>query len=267
MPRGGDFRTDGVNRRVKTTGYAVSLRPSGRVSFASHHGVVKLHNVKQTFTSGYDPSQHGVAERWVDRVKIKATVLLAAHHLSTAYWNYAVAWVTYTYNRRVLAQPRKKRPPEFGLLVLVRSKREHKFQDKGELAIMMGFCSKTPNGIVALRVKDGQLRELCTAHCSPAHMEKNTMWFLKRDPENKEKRVYMSDKGEVSWETPISNIPTVEEKEAWDRHPKFISLQRSRDGWAWFTSNIGRLLPAYDDIEVEERTATLFRECWVLCLA
>ena len=30
-----------------------------------------------------------------------------------------------------------------------------------------------------------------------------------------------------------------------------MSLQRARDGWAWYTSNIGRLLPNYRDIEVE----------------
>ena len=184
--------------------------------------------------------------------EIKATVLLAAHHLSTAYWNYAVAWVTYAYNRKVLGQHQKKALPEFGQLILVRSKRDHKFQDKGELAIMMGFYSKIPNGIVALRVKEGQLRELCTAHCSPAYMEKDTIWYLKRDPNDREKRVYMSDKDEVSWDIPISSIPTVEEREIWDRHPKFISLQRSRDGWAWFASNIGRLLPPYQDIEVED---------------
>ena len=35
------------------------------------------------------------------------------------------------------------------------------------------------------------------------------------------------------------------------RHPKFVSWQRARDGWAWYTSNIGRLLPNYRDIDVE----------------
>ena len=46
-------------------------------------------------------------------------------------------------------------------------------------------------------------------------------------------------------------MPTVEEKQHWDRHPKFVSLQRARDGWAWYTSNIGRLLPDYRDIDVD----------------
>ena len=62
----------------------------------------------------------------------------------------------------------------------------------------------------------------------------------------------MSNKGEATWDIPISSLPTVEEKEVWNRHPTFASLQRSRDGWAWYTANIGRLLPSYRDIEVED---------------
>ena len=214
---------------------------------------LKQNNIKQTFTSGYDPAANGVAaERWIDLVKIKATVLLAANHLSTAYWNYAVTWVTYAYNNKTLAIPSKKSLPEFGQLILVKSKRDHKFQDKGELAVMMGIYPKISNGIVALRIRDGKLGELCTAHCSNTHVEENLQWFLKRDPHNPSRRIYMSNKGEATWDIPISSLPTVEEKEVWNRHPTFVSLQRSRDGWAWYTANIGRLLPSYRDIEVEE---------------
>ena len=64
------------------------------------------------------------------------------------------------------------------------------------------------------------------------------MEFLKRDPTHKDKRVYMSNRGDIAWDIPISKLPTVEEREIWDRHPKFVALQRSRDGWAWYTSNI-----------------------------
>ena len=53
------------------------------------------------------------------------------------------------------------------------------------------------------------------------------------------------------WDIPVSTLPTAEEREVWDRHPHFVSLQRSRDGWAWYTANIGRLLPPFQDIEVE----------------
>ena len=63
--------------------------------------------------------------------------------------------------------------------------------------------------------------------------------------------MYVSTKGEVSWDVPVDKLPTVEEKQHWDRHPKFVSLQRARDGWAWYTSNIGRLLPSYRDIDVD----------------
>ena len=49
---------------------------------------------------------------------------------------------------------------------------------------MMGIYSKIPNGLVALRVKDGKLGELCTAHCSSTHVEDSLQWFLKRDPNN-----------------------------------------------------------------------------------
>ena len=116
----------------------------------------------------------------------------------------------------------------------------------------MGIYPKIPNGIVALRVKDGKLGELCTAQCSTTHVEGSLQWYLKRDPHNPTRRVYMSNKGEATWDIPISSLPTVEEKEVWNRHPTFVSLQRSRDGWAWYTANTGRLLPSYRDIEVEE---------------
>ena len=74
---------------------------------------------------------------------------------------------------------------------------------------------------------------------------------LKPDDKNPDRLVYVSTKGEVSWDVPVEKLPTVEEKQHWDRHPKFVSLQRARDGWAWYTSNIGRLLPNYRDIDVD----------------
>ena len=82
-------------------------------------------------------------------------------------------------------------------------------------------------------------------------MEKAEKWFLKRDTKNPNQMVYVSTKGEVTWDVSKDSLPTVEEKQHWDRHPKFVSLQRVRDGWAWYTSNTGRLLPNYREIEVE----------------
>ena len=59
-------------------------------------------------------------------------------------------------------------------------------------------------------------------------MEKSDRWFLKRDIRNPNQMVYVSAKGEV---IPVESLPTVEEKQHWDRHLKFVSLQRARDGW------------------------------------
>ena len=113
------------------------------------------------------------------------------------------------------------------------------------------------------------ISEIYTAHVAPAHMEKTERWFLKRDVKNPDRLVYVSTQGEVSWDVPVDTLPTVEEKQHWDRHPNFVSLQRARDGWAWYTSNIGRLLPNCRDIDVEgeRRTTAIFREFRFLCLA
>ena len=91
------------------------------------------HNIKQTFTSTGDPSANGVAERWIDLVKVKATVLLASRYLPTTLWCYAVPWVAYTYNQKTLGQVPKKTFPEFGQLLLLRTKRDNKFQDRGRI--------------------------------------------------------------------------------------------------------------------------------------
>ena len=209
------------------------------------------HNIKQTFTSTGDPS-NGVAERWIDLVKVKATVLLASRYLPTAFWCYAVPWVAYTYNQKTLGQVPKKSIPEFGQLILIRTKRGSKLQERAELGIMMGFYPQIPHGVVAVTVQRNKtISEIYTAHVAPAQMEKTERWFLKRDDKNPDRLVYVSTKGEVTWDVPVDSLPTVEEKQHWDRHPKFVSLQRARDGWAWYTSNIGRLLPNYRDIDVE----------------
>ena len=185
-------------------------------------------------------------------MKVKVTVLLASRYLPTTLWCYAVPWVAYTYNQKTLGQTPKKSIPEFGQLILVRTKRDNKFQERAELGIMMGFYPQIPHGVVAVTIQRNKtISEIYTAHVAPAHMEKTERWFLKRDDKNPDRLVYVSTKGEVTWDVPVDSLPTVEEKQHWDRHPKFISLQRARDGWAWYTSNIGRLLPNYRDIEVE----------------
>ena len=64
-------------------------------------------------------------------------------------------------------------------------------------------------------------------------MEKTEKWFLKRDTKNPNQMVYVSTKGEVIWDIPVDSLPTVEEKKHWDRHPKFVSLQRARGLTVW----------------------------------
>ena len=75
-------------------------------------------------------------------------------------------------------------------------------------------------------------------------MEKSGKWFLKRETKKPNQMVYVSTKGETCWDVPVDCLPTVEEKQHWDRHPKFVSLQRvcSNEGgvvsrrscdWAW----------------------------------
>ena len=210
------------------------------------------HNIKQTFTSTGDPSSNGVAERWIDLVKVKATVLLASRYLPTAFWCYAVPWVAYTCNQKTLGQVPKKSIPEFGQLILIRTKRDNKLQEHAELGIMMGFHPQIPHGVVAVAVQRNKtISEIYTAHVAPAQMEKTERWFLKRDDKTPDRLVYVCTKGEFTWDVPVDSLPTVEEKQHWNRHPKFVSLQRARDGWAWYTSNIGRLLPNYRDIDVE----------------
>ena len=116
----------------------------------------------------------------------------------------------------------------------------------------MGLYPQIPHGIVAVTIQCNKtISEVYTAHVAPAHMEKTENWFLKRDTKNPNQMVCVSTKGEVTWDIPVDSLPTVEEKQHWDRHPKFVSLQRARDGWTWRTSNVGRLLPNYRDIEVE----------------
>ena len=210
------------------------------------------HNIKQTFTSTGEPSANGVAERWIDLVKDKATVLPASRYLPTTLWCYAVPWVAYTYNQKTLGQTSKKSIPEFGQLLLLRTKRDNKFQDRAELGIMMGLYPQIPHGVIAVTIQRNKtISEVYTAHVAPALMEKAEKWFLKRDTKNPNQMVYVSTKGEVSWDVPVDSLPTVKEKKHWDQPSEIHLFTRARDGWVWYTSNIGRLLPNYRDIEVE----------------
>ena len=77
---------------------------------------LKDHGIRQTFTSAHDSQANGVAERWINLIKTKATVLLASKYMHTSFWCYAVAWVARCYNQKVLGQKPRKNLPEFGQL-------------------------------------------------------------------------------------------------------------------------------------------------------
>ena len=40
-------------------------------------------------------------------------------------------------------------------------------------------------------------------------------------------------------------------------HPRYAALQRAVDGWAWYTSNVGQLLPHFEDIEPDDEKEPL----------
>ena len=98
-------------------------------------------------------------------------------------------------------------------MLLLRTKRDNKFQDRAELGIMMGLYPQIPHGIVAITIQRNKtISEVYTAHVAPAYMEKSEKWFLKKDGKDPNKMVYVSTKGEVTWDIPVDSLPTVEEK-------------------------------------------------------
>ena len=213
---------------------------------------LKDQGIRQTFTSTYDSQANGVAERWINLIKTKATVLLASKYMHTSFWCYAVAWVARCYNQKVLGQKPRKNLPEFGQLLLVRTKRHHKLEERGCLGIMAGTYPDIPNGVIVLSVNNHSIQEIYTAHVAPATFSDKDRWFVKRDRHDPNKIVYVSQKGEVSWDIPLSKLSTVEERIPIKHHPHYAALQRAVDGWAWYTSNVGQLLPHFNDIEPEE---------------
>ena len=173
---------------------------------------LKEQGIRQTFTSTYDSQANGVAERWINLIKTKATVLLASKYMHTSFWCYAVAWVAKCYNQKVLGQKPRKNLPEFGQLLLVRTKRNHKLEERGRLGIMAGSYPDIPNGVIVLSVQNHSIQEIYTAHVAPATFSDKDRWFVKRDRSDPNKIVYVSQKGEVSWDIPLSKLATVEER-------------------------------------------------------
>ena len=84
---------------------------------------------------------------------------------------------------------------------------------------------------------------------APATFGDEDRWIIKRDAKDPNKIVYVNDKGEIVWEAPLTHLPTVEQKIPLKHHPHYAALQRAVDGWVWYTSNVGQLLPHFEDIE------------------
>ena len=213
---------------------------------------LKEKGIRQTFTSTYDSQANGVAERWINLIKTKSTALLASRYMPTPFWCYAVAWVTRCYNIKVLGQKPRKNLPDFGQLLLVRVNRENKLQERGSLGIMAGTYPEIANGVIVLSIHNNTVHESYTAHVAPATFSDKDRWFIKRDTKDPNKIVYVNDKGEIAWEAPKPHLPTVEQKLPLKYHPHYAALQRAVDGWAWYTSNVGQLLPHFEDIEPED---------------
>ena len=218
---------------------------------------LKEKGIRQTFTSTYDSQANGVAERWINLIKAKSTALLASRYLPTPFWCYAVAWVTRCYNNKVLGQKPRKNLPEFGQLLLVRVNRQNKLQERGTLGIMAGTYPEIANGVIVLSVHNNIVHESYTAHVAPATFSEKDRWFIKRDSKDPNKIVYVSDKGEITWDAPLVHLPTVEQKLPLKYHPHYAALQRAVDGWAWYTSNVGQLLPHFEDIEPDDEKEPL----------
>ena len=152
---------------------------------------LKEHGIRQTFTSTYDSQANGVEERWINLIKTKATVLLASKYMHTSFWCYAVAWVAKCYNQKVLGQKPRKNLLEFGQLLLVRTKRNHKLEERGRLGIMAGTYPVIPNGVIVLSVQNHSIQEIYTAHVAPATFSDKDRWFITRDRFDPNKIVYV----------------------------------------------------------------------------
>ena len=71
---------------------------------------LKEKGIRQTFTSTYDSQANGVAERWINLIKTKATALLASKYMPTAFWRYAVAWVARCEKQKVRTETSEESP-------------------------------------------------------------------------------------------------------------------------------------------------------------
>ena len=115
------------------------VRSDQAKEFLSHMVMewLKEQGIRQTFTSTYDSQANGVAERWSNLIKIQATVLLASKHMHTSFWCYAVAWIATIRRFWVKNHARTFQSLDNFRLLLVRTKRNHKLEERGTLIFRM----------------------------------------------------------------------------------------------------------------------------------
>ena len=123
---------------------------------------------------------------------------------------------------------------KFRELLLVRVEQQNRLEERGRLGIMAGTYPGIPNRVIVLSVNNNSIQETYTAHAAT-----------------------FSDKEERFSGRCLFHLATIEERIPLKHHPQYAGLQRATDGWAWFTSNVGQLLPHFNDIEVDEQEEPL----------
>lgn len=193
---------------------------------------------------------NGVAERWIGLTKVRATALLASKTMPPYLWTYATRWVCHAHNLSQLRmEPRKL--PGFGDVVNVSVTNGVKptFKPRGDIGVCLGHSNSIANGVVVLIVKQGQITELVTAKVRRLALDRNKSWTLSPSPHGGP-AVFVNQDGEIRWSTTTIDVPTVEVLHPSKRydHPATENLKHTFEGWAWYSSNIGDILPPWNEI-------------------
>ena len=83
-------------------------------------------------------------------------------------------------------------------------------QERGRLGIMAGTYPDIPNGVIVLSVDNSSIQAACIAHVAPATFSDKDRWLIKRDKRDPNKIIYVSSKGEVSWDIPTRKLARAE---------------------------------------------------------
>ena len=112
---------------------------------------------RQTVNSGYDPAGHGLSEKWVGIIKVRATALLADVRLPPEYWSYTCRWVAYIHTHRVTEIAIDKSLPNFGDVVAVHQpiRKPPSFENRGTTGVCLGHDSRVAGGVLVVSVING----------------------------------------------------------------------------------------------------------------